>query len=132
MNVLTKTRWSPYIAGGLAGILMCLSVLATGKYLGASTTFVRSAGLIERIFVSERVANVEYFVRTKLKIDWQWMFVVSVFFGSLLSSRISGDYKAVAIPPMWKSRFGPNKAFRWTVAFFGGLIAMFGARMAGG
>lgn len=132
MNVLTKTKWSPYVAGGIAGILLCLSVLIVEKYLGASTTFVRSAGLIESIFASERVASVEYFVKTKVKIDWQWMFVVGVFFGSLLSSKISGDFKAMAIQPMWESRFGPNKAWRWIVAFLGGIILMFGARMAGG
>ncbi len=132
MNVLTKTKWSPYVAGGIAGILLCLSVLVAGHYFGASTTFVRSAGLIEGIFASEHVASVEYFVKTKLKIDWQWMFVVGVFFGSLLSSKISGDFKAMAIQPMWESRFGSNRAWRWIVAFLGGIILMFGARMAGG
>lgn len=132
MNVLKRKAWSPYVAGGLVGILLCFSVLITGKYLGASTTFVRSAGLIEKIFASERVANMEYFVKKKVKIDWQWMFVVGVFFGSLLASKISADYRATAVPPMWEKRFGPNKLSRAVVAFFGGIIAMFGARLAGG
>lgn len=132
MNVLKHTSWSPYIAGGLVGVLLCLSVLITGKYLGASTTFVRSAGLIEKIFVSERVSRMDYFVKTKVRIDWQWMFVVGVFFGSLLASKISGDYRATAVPPMWETRFGLNRVNRWAVAFIGGSIVMFGARMAGG
>ena len=132
MNVLTRNIWSPYIAGGLVGILLCLSVLVTGQYLGASTTFVRSAGLIERIFVPERIAKMEYFVSKKVKIDWQWMFVMGIFFGSLLSSKISGDYRAIAVPPMWDTSFGTNKIKRWGVAFIGGIILMFGARMAGG
>lgn len=132
MTLLKQKKWSPYVAGGAVGILLCLSVLITGKYLGASTTFVRSAGLIEKIFVSERVAKMDYFVKTKVRIDWQWMFVVGVFFGSLLASKISGDYRATALPPMWKTRFGPNKAGRWVVASIGGAIAMFGVRLAGG
>jgi len=132
MNVLKQKTWSPYIAGGAVGTLLCLSVLITGKYLGASTTFVRSAGLIEKIFAAEHVVKTEYFIKKKVKIDWQWMFVVGVFFGALLASRISGDYRATAVPSMWERRFGRNKVRRWVVAFFGGIIAMFGARLAGG
>ncbi len=132
MNVFKLNSWSPYVAGGMVGILICLSVLITGKYFGASTTFVRSAGLIEKVFTSERVEKMDYFVQKKVRIDWQWMFVVGVFFGSLLSSKISRDYRKTALPPMWETRFGPNRARRWVIAFIGGIIAMFGARMAGG
>jgi hypothetical protein len=89
-NVLRQKSWSPYVAGSSAGILLCLSVLITGEYIGASTTFVRSAGLIEKIFVSERIAKMDYFVKTKVRIDWQWMFVVGIFFGSLLAANIMG------------------------------------------
>jgi hypothetical protein len=132
MNVLTQRSWSPYVAGGAVGIVLCLSVLITGKYFGASTTFVRSVGLIERAVGPERVAKMEYFVKTKVRVDWQWVFVVGIFFGSLLASRISGDYKATALPPMWETRFGPDKPRRWITAFLGGIVAMFGARLAGG
>ena len=132
MNVFKLNSWSPYVAGGTVGILICLSVLITGKYFGASTTFVRSAGLIEKAFAPERVEKMEYFVKEKVKIDWQWMFVVGVFFGSLLSSKISGSFRKKDLPPMWETRFGPNRAKRWVIAFIGGMIAMFGARMAGG
>jgi len=132
MNILKRKRWSPYIAGGAVGILLCLSVLITGKYLGASTTFVRSTGLIERVFTPERVGNMDYFAKTKVRIDWQWMFVFGIFFGSLIASRLSGDFKATALPPMWNKRFGPNRLRRWIVALVGGAVAMFGARLAGG
>jgi hypothetical protein len=42
--------WSPYLAGALTGLLLVFSVWFAGKYVGASTTFVRSAGFIERVF----------------------------------------------------------------------------------
>jgi hypothetical protein len=35
--------WSPYLAGSLTGLLLIFSVWFTGKYVGASTTFVRTA-----------------------------------------------------------------------------------------
>jgi hypothetical protein len=132
MSVLTRRSWSPYVAGALAGLLLVLSVLATGKYFGASTTFVRSAGLIEQVFVPERVESMDYFIKTKVKIDWQWMFVFGVLFGSFIASRMGRDFRATPVPPMWQAAFGANRTRRWTVAFLGGIILMFGARLAGG
>ena len=42
--------WNPYLAGALTGVVMILSVWFAGKYFGASTTFVRTAGMIEKVF----------------------------------------------------------------------------------
>lgn len=127
-----KRYWSPYIAGAFAGLVMVLSVWVTGNYLGASTSFVRSAGLIEKIFNAERIAQMEYFTKTTPKIDWQWMFVIGVFFGALIAAKMSGTFKAQAVPDMWKERFGANIVLRGFVAFIGGTVAMFGARLADG
>jgi len=124
--------WSPYIAGALTGLLLILSVWIAGKYFGASTTFVKSAGLMESVFSPERVARMEYFIKELPKIDWQWMFVVGIFFGSLIASLTSRSFRWQAPPAMWEERFGPGRIKRGIVAFFGGAIAMFGARLADG
>jgi hypothetical protein len=124
--------WSPYLAGALVGLLMVASVAVTGKYFGASTTFVRSAGFIERAFSPERVAKMEYFIKEAPKIDWQWMLVVGIFVGSLISAVTSRSFRSQAVPTMWQSRFGPGKAKRAVTCFVGGAIAMFGARLADG
>ena len=124
--------WSPYIAGACAGLVLVLSVWITGKYFGASTSFVRSAGLIEKIFSADRVGQIEYFVKTTPKIDWQWMFVVGVLFGSLIAAKVSGTFKMQAVPDMWQENFGSNIISRGIVAFIGGTVAMFGARLADG
>ena len=127
-----ENYWSPYIAGACAGIVLVLSVWFTGKYFGASTSFVRSAGLIEKIFSAERVDRMDYFVRTAPKIEWQWMFVLGILIGSFVASRLSGTFKLQAVPDMWQARFGSDITGRAIVAFIGGLVAMFGARLAGG
>lgn len=124
--------WSPYLAGALAGIVMILSVWIAGKYFGASTTFVRSAGMIEKIFSAERVEKMDYFIKEVPKIEWQWMFVFGIFLGSLISSTTSRSFKWKGMPDMWESRFGRNKIKRGVVAFIGGMVAMFGARLADG
>lgn len=124
--------WNPYLAGALTGLLIVASVWFTGKYFGASTTFVRSAGLIELSFLPERVAQLEYFKKEIPRIDWQWMFVVGIFFGSLISSLTSRSFRWQGVPDMFERRFGTSKVKRGLVAFAGGVIAMFGARLADG
>jgi uncharacterized protein len=124
--------WSPYLAGALAGLLIMFSVWFTGKYIGASTTFVRTSGLIEKVFVADRVAQMEYFKKEIPKIDWQWMFVIGIFFGSLISAASSKTFRWQAVPTMWETRFGPGQSKRALVAFLGGIVAMFGARLADG
>ena len=132
MEIAEDKGWSPYLAGALAGLVSILSVLIAGKYFGASTTFVRSAGLIEKLFGAERIAQMAYFIETVPKIDWQWMFVVGVFIGSLIASTTSHTFQWKPISDMWQERFGPSKVKRGMIAFMGGLIAMFGARLADG
>ncbi len=124
--------WNPYLAGGLSGLVSILSVWVAGKYLGASTTFVRTSGMIERLFDPDRIARMEYFIREAPKIDWQWVMVVGIMIGSFIAAASSGSFRLQAVPDMWRERFGPGVGRRAVFAFIGGIIAMFGARLADG
>ncbi len=131
-------KWRPYMAGALAGVLAILSVfvstklIGSGKYLGASTTFVRVAGLAEKSIAAEHVAQNAYFQRSKVKVDWQMMVVAGILLGAFAASRIDGSFKVEKVPPVWSERFGNKISTRAIGAFIGGAISMFGARMAGG
>lgn len=125
-------RWNPYVAGALSGLLLVLSVWVSGKYFGASTTFVRSAGMLEQTVAPERVSAMEYFAREAPVIDWQWMFVLGIFLGSLASALAGRTFKLVSVPDSFRERFGPGVGRRGVVAFVGGVVAMFGARLADG
>jgi hypothetical protein len=127
-----RGQWNPYLAGALTGLLMVASVWGAGKYFGASTSFVRSAGMIEQWFSPAHVAILEYFSKDKPIVEWQWMFVLGIFFGSLASSLASGSFRLRAVPDSWRERFGPSTLKRAVAAFAGGAVAMFGARLAGG
>ena len=130
--------WSPYLAGALVGLLAIISVWATtvlmGKtnYLGASTTFVRAAGLLERAVAPERVAANEYFTTSKVKVDWQFMLVSGIFLGALISSVTDRSFKWESVPPVWAKRFGNSPIKRAVGAVLGAIVAMVGARMADG
>jgi uncharacterized protein len=127
-----RGRWNPYLAGALAGLVLVFSVWFTGKYFGASTAFVRSAGLVERIFDPGHVAGLSYFAKQTPKIEWQWMFVAGILLGSFVAAATSNSFRLRAVPAMWQSRFGFTPGKRGLVAFTGGVIAMFGARLADG
>jgi len=123
---------NPYLGGALAGILSIGSVAVAGKYFGASTTFVRATAFLERIFSPERIAQMPYFVKDGPKLDWQGMFLVGIFAGALVSALVSGTFRFQLVPDSWRERFGSGWAKRAGVAFVGGAIAMYGARLADG
>jgi uncharacterized protein len=85
--------WNPYIAGALTGLLLILAVWVSDKYVGASTTFVRVAGIIESGFLPEHVADIEYFNKEKLIIDWQTLFVAGILIGAFMSAATSKSFK---------------------------------------
>jgi len=128
----TNDAWNPYVAGGLSGLLGVLSVLLVGQFFGASTSFVRTAGMIEQVFGPERVAEMDYFIQVVPEIDWQWMFVFGIMLGSLVSSLTSGTFRWQPVPDMWAQSFGHTPVKRAVLAFCGGILVMFGARLADG
>lgn len=133
MDVRPPSRpWNPYLAGALAGILLVLSVYVTGKYFGASTTYVRAAGYVESTVDAERVSAMDYFIKEAPKIDWQFLFVTGILLGSLGASVLSNTFRVQAVPDRFAARFGNSPAKRFALAFVGGAIAMFGARLADG
>jgi uncharacterized membrane protein YedE/YeeE len=132
LKEMDEGAWSPYLAGGLSGLVIIVSVLWTGQFFGASTSFVRSAGMLGKISGPERVKQLEYFIRYLPQFDWQLLFGIGIFVGSLIASLWSGSFKWQGVPDMWAERFGSSPLKRGIVAFLGGIIAMYGARLADG
>ena len=124
--------WSPYLAGGLSGLVSIGSVWFAGKYFGASTTFVKTTGMVEQLFSPERVAQMEYFIKEVPKLDWQGMFLIGIFIGALIASLTDGSFRLQKLPALWENRFGSGLGLRGIIAFLGGTVAMFGARLADG
>lgn len=129
---LNKKKWSPYLVGGLIGGLLTL-LLLMGKQLGVSTGIARIAALLEAFFIPQHLQATPYFkslLATSTVLDWKILFAVGIFFGSFFSSRLSNNSKNRT--SFWKNSWGDQFTIRALVALIGGILLMFGARIANG
>ena len=132
MEFLTEVRWSPYAVGIGIGILSWFTFLISRKPLACSTSFARTSGMIEKLFVGKKVERKPYYQKIGLSVDWQWMLVVGIIIGSLIAALLSGDFRWQWVPALWAAAFGDNPLLRVIVALVGGVCIGFGARWAGG
>lgn len=126
------TSWSPYVVGAGIGVLSWFAFLTADHPLGITTAFEHTAALLEQAFLPQIARDNTYFREETPKIGWEWMLVIGVFFGSLLSAWASGDRTRLMIPALWNWRFGDRVWVRFVGAFLGGALMMFGARLAHG
>ena len=129
-------RWSPYSVGIGIGILSCITLLLMHHSLGTSLFFVKVVGAFESWIWPTHFKDTTYFLpyfQGKAWFDWQMAFVVAIFFGSWVARLFSHKPSSISRPPViWKTRFGQKRSTRYVGAFFGGVILLFGARLAGG
>jgi len=132
MNWLTETRWSPYVVGAGIGVLSWLTFLISKKPIGCSTAFARSSGMIEKLFKGNKIEQKAYYQEVKPVVDWEWMLVLGIVIGSLVSSLLSGDFQWQWVPTRWAAVFGSSPLPRVIAAIIGGICLGFGARWSGG
>lgn len=133
MISLSDKVWSPYVAGALIGLLQIPAFMLMDTGLGASSSFVKLAGHAALIF-DPTVADGSYFSKyvTSSKYVWQTALVIGIALGAFLSMRLS-NARRDRISPVWKEAMGVSSPIaRYVLAFLGGFILLFGARLAGG
>lgn len=128
-----RGRWNPYIVGVCLGIVSWIAFGLVNQPLGISTALSAVSSVCAVPLIgSEGVAQNPYWAKTPLKLDGGMLFLIGTFLGSLLSVMLSRSFKAEKVPSVWRERFGGSVAKRFVVAFLGGVLLMYGARMAGG
>lgn len=128
-----RGRWNPYGVGAGLGVLSWMAFAVLDKPLGISTALSSlSGGCALPVMGSEGVAANAYWAKHPLAWDGGMLFLLATFFGGLVSVGACRGFRWEKVPAVWAARFGPVPARRWLVSFLGGVIIMFGARMAGG
>jgi uncharacterized membrane protein YedE/YeeE len=136
-NPLTMKSWSPYVVGIGIGVLSWFTFATANKHLAITLQYEHIAAFAQMAIAPEAVGSNRYYVVREAaglepKIGWYLTLLVGVFLGALMSSWLSGDRSRVAVPPLWRWRFGDSKARRFAAAFVGGAVMVLGARIAGG
>ncbi|MCX6954752.1 MAG: YeeE/YedE thiosulfate transporter family protein [Verrucomicrobia bacterium] len=133
LSFLRRPRWNPYVVGAAIGVLSWIVFAVVDKPLGVTTSLTGLAGACAAPFVgADTVAANAYFKQHVFKWDYGMLFLGGIALGGFLSALASGSFRAETVPSVWRERFGPSAPKRFFAAFLGGLLAMFGARLADG
>ncbi|MBN8418632.1 MAG: YeeE/YedE family protein [Verrucomicrobia bacterium] len=127
-------RWNPYLVGALIGVLSILTFSLADKPIGISTGIAQASGACSvPMLGADGVAANTYWAKKAVPAwDYGSLFVLGTFFGALVSSLGSGSFKLESVPALWRERFGPSVGKRFLAAFIGGVVIIFGARLADG
>ena len=127
------SRWNPYVVGLGLGVLSWFAFGVVNQPLGISTALSAASSLCAApVMGSEAVGHNPYWAKTPFKWDGGMLFLVGTFLGAALSVGVSRSFRWEAVPATWAQQFGGSSVKRLIAAFVGGVILMYGARMAGG
>jgi uncharacterized membrane protein YedE/YeeE len=131
---MNKPRWNPYLVGALIGLLSILTFSIVNKPLGMSTGLAQASGACAMpILGADKVAANTYWAKTAIPTwDYSTLFLVGTVIGAFLSALLCGVFKFTAESTVWTENFGPSKTKRLVAAFIGGIIILYGARLADG
>ena len=125
--------WSPYLVGGLIGVLSMFTFYFSDKPIGASTGYARLAGLLGRAVAPKHTDSLKYYKDNKPAVDWEVMVVLGAILGAFLAAWQGNELTGEWLPAMWAARFGAGSLpLRLGAALVGGIFMAFGARLAGG
>ena len=119
-------RWLHAAIGmALLNALLDLPFVA-GHPMGASTSFP---------FVAMALTGMgaeSYWHKIAEPGAWELRFLVGAFLAGLVFSLLQRTFRITSIPELWERYRGPGRGKRFSWAFVGGFLLLFGARMAGG
>ncbi|MCK0169713.1 YeeE/YedE family protein [Aliiroseovarius sp. S1123] len=136
--------------GGVAlGLVFFLAVLLV-KPIGVSTQFVILDGIVADVVNPELVTKTDdgytstnaYLAKSGGKyaksvanpLNYSFIFVIAMMVGAFLSAKMRGGNGADEnkLPAIHYANFGDTPIKRYAIAFAGGFVVLYGARLAGG
>lgn len=137
------------LGGLLLGLVFFAAVLLV-KPIGVSTQFVILDGILADAVSPDFITKTDdgytstnaYMAKSDGKyaksaanpLNYSFIFVLAMAVGAFASARLRGGIDAIerAAPDIWRANYGDTPMMRYAVAFLGGFIVLYGARLAGG
>jgi len=127
-----KPYMNPYLAGTILGVVLFLAFFITGTGLGASGGLNRLLVFVQNAIAPEHIDQVPYLLKmaggnVNPLDSWIVFLTVGTIFGGLLSGLLGRRVKL-------ETNKGPriSNRSRWLLAFIGGSLMGYGARLARG
>lgn len=143
--------WNWKMSGVALGLCFFLTVLVI-KPIGVSTQFVIFDGIAVSLFKDDisykdestktgyassnaylNKSGGKYAKAVSNPINYSFIFVVAMFLGGFVARKLQGMNDSCSmVPDVHKRRFGDSRGMRVLLAFIGGVLVLWGARLAGG
>ena len=126
-----RPYWNPYLVGVLLGLVLLATYMVTGRGLGATGAFSSVAawlaGFLSPDHVAANAVHARYWNDGAPLASWTVFLLIGAFIGALISG-LQGGRVAVVVER------GPRVTDqqRLMLAFAGGFLAAFGAKIAKG
>lgn len=128
-----RCAWNVYLVGAGIGVLSWVVFVVANNPIGITTALSQvSGGAATPILGADAVAKNTYWAKNVFQLDYGTLFLIGTMLGGMLSALLAGNWKFESVPTVWAERFGPSVMKRYLAAFAGGVIAMYGARLANG
>jgi len=146
-------QWNWFTGGIALGVVFLLAVFLV-KPIGVSTQFVIFDGIVWNAVSDDLITKSpdaksgyastnaylnksggKYSKNVIKPINYSFIFVLSMVLGAVLSAKTGGPQPTASdriAPEVWRFRFGEEGTKRYVVSFIGGVVLLFGARLAGG
>ena len=143
-----------WFKGGILLGLVFLFAVFLVKPIGVSTQFVILDGVIWNIFSRDLIeesadsktgyssknaylnkSGGKYAKNVANPLNYSFIFVLSMILGAFLSAKSKGPSPTKldrVAPEVWRNKFGEQGFKRYLASFVGGMLVLFGARLAGG
>jgi len=126
-----RPYWNPYVVGFLLGLVLLATYAVTARGLGATGAFSSVAAWLAALFAPDHAAanpvHSRYLNDGAPLLSWTVFLLIGAFVGAHLSGRQAGRVRL-------SIERGPriSDQGRLALAFFGGFLAAFGAKIAKG
>ena len=128
---IPRAYWNPYVTGVLLGLVLLATYVITGRGLGATGAFGAVAAWLAGLFSPEHAAtnlvHAKYWNDGTPLESWTLFLLLGAFVGALVSGIVGQRVKFIV-------ERGPHvtDGQRLALAFVGGFIAAYGAKIAKG
>lgn len=149
---IKEKQWHWFLSGTILGLIFIVAV-ALVKPIGVSTQFVIFDGVawnsVQELVVKDSGAKSGYssfnayinksggkYAKSIAEpLNYSYVFVFAMILGGFTASKLKdkeSKEENKSLPKVWEDRFGKSKTKRYFTSFLGGILTLFGSRLAGG